>query len=143
MKRAAMDAAAGRRADHDGHARAPAVTAFGREIDDLVVGAGDEIRKLDFGDRPQPHEAGADGRAHNRRFGDGCVNDATLTETLQHSGRDLEGATIYADIFPYHEYSFVALHLFPETCADGLQICAGHLPISRRRHYPEAPMGPD
>ena len=56
VKRAAVNAAARRRAHHHGHRRVPAVAAFGGEIHNLVEAAGDEIGELHFRHRPQPHK---------------------------------------------------------------------------------------
>ena len=95
---AAVDAAAGRSADHDGHRRVPAVAALGGEVDDLVVAAGDEVRELHLGHRPQSHQAGADGRPNDGRFRDRGIDHASFAEMLEHAGRYLERSAVDADV---------------------------------------------
>src|SRR5947209_15639152 len=93
VERPAMDASTRRRTNHNGNARAPAVTALGRKADNLIVAASDEIGKLHFRDRPQAHQARADGGAHNRRFSYRSVDDAALPESLEESGGNFERAS--------------------------------------------------
>ena len=99
MERAAVNAAARGRANHDGHGRVPAVAALGGEVDDLVEAAGDEIGELHLRHRAQAHQAGADGRAHDGRFGDGRIHHAALAEMLEEAGGHFERAAVDADVF--------------------------------------------
>jgi hypothetical protein len=114
VERAAVNAAAGGRAHHHGHGRAPAIAALGGEIDDLVEAAGDEIGELHFGHRPQSHQARADGRAGDGRFGDGRIDHALLAEMLEKAGGHLERAAVHADVLAQQEHVGVALHLLPQ-----------------------------
>src|SRR6476469_11108135 len=103
MERAAVNAPAGGSADDDGDGRAPAIPTLGGEVHDLIVGTGNEIRKLDFGDRPQAHESGTDSCAHNRGLRNRRVDYALLAKMLEHARRDFEGAAIDPDVLRDHE----------------------------------------
>ncbi len=126
VKRAAVNAAARRRAHHDRHGRVPAIAALGGEVDNLVEAAGDEIGELHLRHRPQPHEAGADGRADDGAFGNGRIHHAFLAEMLEESGGHFERAAVDADVFAQQEDVRVALHLFPQPLADGFQVSCRH-----------------
>ena len=55
MEGSAVNAAAARSADHNGHACSPAVSAFRSKVRNLIESAGDKIGKLHFGDRTHSH----------------------------------------------------------------------------------------
>ena len=98
-----------------------------RHVHDLVKAAGDEIHELHFDHRPHAHQRRADGRAHDGRLGDGRVDHPILAELLQHPGRHLERAAIDADVFAQTERRRIALHLFPDSLANGVKVSqCGH-----------------
>src|SRR6185436_20025782 len=99
MERTAMRSAAAWPAYDDGNAGAPAISAFGGEICDLIECAGDEVGKLHFSYWPHSHQGGADCRANDARFRDRRVDDSPLTKSLEHARRDFKCAAINADIF--------------------------------------------
>jgi hypothetical protein len=99
---------------------------FGGEVDNLVEAAGDEIGELHFRHRPQPHEAGADGRADNGAFGNGRIHDALLAEVLEESRGHFECAAVNADVLAQQEDVGVALHFFPHPLADSFQVSCRH-----------------
>ena len=68
MERSAVNTAATGSADNNRDACAPAVTALGREIRDLIEGAGNEVRELHLSDRPHSHQRCADGGPHDGGF---------------------------------------------------------------------------
>src|SRR5947208_15706949 len=110
MERTAVNAASRWRADHDRDASPPAVAALRGEAHDLVVATGDEVGELKLGNRPQPHEARADGCSDNRGFSDGCIHDTALAKLLEKTGRHFEGAAVRADVLPDEEDIGIALH---------------------------------
>ena len=128
MKRAAVDASSARSSHNDGDARAPAVTAFGGEIGDLVESAGNEIGELHFGDGTHSHEGRTNGGPHDPGFRYRCIDDAPLTKPFQHSGGDFEGTAIYTDVFAENEHTFILFHFFPDALTNCFDVGGqGHM----------------
>ena len=71
---------------------------------------------------PQAHVRRARRRADDGRFADRRVDDPALAEPLRGSLGHLEGPAVGADILAQEEDPLVALHLLPETLADGFEV---------------------
>ena len=119
------EAAAGRKPHGDRHRRARAPALLGRDGDEVVPRAGDEVRELHLGDRAHAHDRGAGAAADDRRLGERRVDHAPRAELLLEAERDLEGAAVDADVLADHEHALVAAHLLAEAVRDRLQV--GHL----------------
>src|SRR5262245_13708845 len=110
MERPAMNAATTGTAHYNRNASAPPITAFRREIRDLIESTRDEIRELHFCHGPHTHQGSADRGSHNSRLGDRSINDAPLTKSFQHPGSDFECASVDAHVLAKDEYTLVFLH---------------------------------
>src|SRR5438128_469117 len=117
-------AATGAAHDHRGR-ETGAVARGGDVVREHVVGAGDEVDELHLRHRAHAHVGRPGGRADDRRFGDGRVDDACLAELLGKTLRHLERAAVRPYVLPQNEDAGVALHLFPQALAQGFEI--GHL----------------
>src|SRR5205814_9446785 len=62
------------------------------------------------------------GRAHDRRFGDRRIDHPLWAKMMDESVGDFERAAIAADVLADAEHRRVALHLFPDSLADGFEI---------------------
>src|SRR5687768_13887130 len=98
-----MHTAATGSAHDNGYTGAPTVTAFRREISNLIKSAGNEIGKLHFSYGTHPHQCRANGSAHNSRLRNRRIDDAPLTEFFEHAGGDFEGASVDAYVFTQDE----------------------------------------
>src|SRR4051794_25241865 len=125
MEGAAREAAAGRQPDDDRDRRAGAVALLRRDRDEVIPGAGDEVRELHLGDGAHAHDRGAGAAADDRRLRERRVDHAPRAELLLEAERDLEGAAVDADVLADHEHALVAAHLLAEAVRDRLQV--GHL----------------
>ena len=106
--------------DRDRRARAEALLRG--DGDEVVPGAGDEVRELHLGDRAHAHQRGAGRAADDRRLRERRVDHAPGAELLLEAERDLEGAAVDADVLAEDEDALVAPHLLPEAVADRLQV---------------------
>ena len=70
-----------------GTASSPAIMVLGRDLGDLVEGAGNEVGELHFHDRAQAHHRGADGGAHNTGLGQRRIEDSPSRRTFGESPR--------------------------------------------------------
>jgi hypothetical protein len=122
MERAAREAAAGGEAHSDRHGRAGAVALLGRDGDEVIPRAGDEVRELHLGDGTEAHYRRARAGADDRRLGEGCVEDTPVSELLLEAERDLERAAVHADVLADHEHALVAAHLGAQSVGDRLQV---------------------
>ena len=104
-----------------GTGRAPEIVRLGDEVGDLVEAAGDEIDELHFDHGPQAEIAHAAGRADDGGFADGRVDHALGAEFREQAFGDLERAAVDADIFAESDDGGVALHLFEQRLANGLE----------------------
>ena len=66
----------------------------------------------------------AKGRAHDRRLGNGRIDDALDAEAVNEAVGDVERAAVDPDVFSDAEHARIALHLFPDSLADGFEV--GH-----------------
>src|SRR5271163_2214939 len=121
MEWAAVHAAAGGSAYHDGRGSVPQIVALGDEIGELIETAGDEIDKLHFGDGPQAEITHAAGGSDDGAFADGRIDDAFPAETLEQTFAGLESAAINADILAEQHHRGVALHLLVHGLLDGFE----------------------
>src|ERR1051326_5480389 len=122
MEWAAVDAASGRAAQHDGSGHAPAILSLRQHVRDLVERAGDEIHELKFRDWTQPGQRRAKRGIDDRHLRDRRVDHALRAEAVNEAFGDLEGAAIDADVLADTEDVGVALHFLPESLADGFEI---------------------
>ena len=102
------------RAQHHGHFPLAArhVVDFGRLVDHLVHGQGDEVAEHDVHDGPQAGHGRADGDAGKARLGNRRIQHALGAELLHQPGEDLERRAGLRHIFPDDEDARVAAHLF-------------------------------
>src|SRR5258705_204837 len=77
--------------------------AFRGEVDHLVEGGGNEIRKLHLRNRTESHKGCADCSTDNRGFRNGCVDDARFAKFFEKTGSYLECAAVNADVFTENE----------------------------------------
>src|SRR5271169_6535787 len=95
-------------------------------VADLVEGAADEVHELELGDGTHASERRSEGRAYDGGLGDGRVDDALGAEAVDESVGDLEGAAVDTDVFAEAENSWVAVHFFPDSLADGFEVSKLH-----------------
>ena len=142
VERAAGEAAARRQPHDDRHRRAGAVALLRRDGDEVVPGAGDEVRELHLGDGPHAHHRRAGARRRrspSRRAARRCTRH--VPELLLEAERDLEGAAVDADVLADHEDALVAPHLGAQPVGDRLQVgqlghgylWCGRVEVFRRR----------
>ena len=117
-----MNAAAAWSANNNRHAGAPAISAFGGEVCDLIERAGNEVGELHFRNRPHSHEGGADCGTDDSGFGNRRIDDPPFPELFKHAGGDFESAAVDAYIFSEDEHTLVLLHLFPDSLTDRFYI---------------------
>src|ERR1035438_2406217 len=99
MKRAAMHAASGWAAHHDGRGSVPEIMALGHEIGELIEAASNEVDELHFGDGAQAQIAHAARRADDGAFADGCVDHALPAKAFEQAFAGFKCAAINSDIF--------------------------------------------
>src|SRR5205823_1023283 len=85
MERPAREAASGGQAHDDRNGRAAAEVLLRRHGDEVIPGAGDEVRELHLGYRPQTHERGSGRPADDGRLGQRRVENAPGAELLLES----------------------------------------------------------
>src|SRR5262245_44141715 len=122
MERPAVNSAATGSSYHKWNASPPAITAFRREIRDLVESTGDEVRELHFSDGTHTHERGANRGTHNSGLGNRSIDDPPLAKFFQHSGSNFECASVDAYILAEDEYTLVLLHFFPNALANRFDV---------------------
>jgi hypothetical protein len=88
----------------------------------VIPRAGDEVSELHLGDGPEAHHRCAGAGADDRRLGERCVEDTPVSELLLEAERDLERASVHADVFADDEHALVAAHLRAEPVRDRLQV---------------------
>ncbi len=110
VERTSAHAAAAGPAHDDGHAEPAAIAALGGEVRDHVEGAAREVHELHLRHGPQAHVARAHGRADDRRFRDGRVDDALRAESVQEPFSHLERAAVGADVLAEEKHALVAAH---------------------------------
>ena len=133
VERPAREAAAGRKAQHDRDRRAGAVVLLRGDGDEVVPGAGDEVRELHLRHRPHAHQRRAGRAGDDRRLRERHVEHAPRAELLLEAQRHLEGAAVDADVLAEDEDALVAAHLLPEAVGDRLEVgLLGHLLVVRR-----------
>ncbi len=109
----AVNPAAERGPDHDGHAPVAIrpVPRPRRLADDLVEGGMDEVGELDLGDRDEAVERRPDRNADDRRLRERGVEHTRLAEARVQAICGAEHAALLADVLTEDEDSLVALHL--------------------------------
>ena len=65
-------------------------------------------------------------RAHNGGLGDGRVDDALGAEAVDETVGDFESPAVDADVFAEAEDSWIAVHFFPDSLADGFEVSELH-----------------
>src|SRR5205823_5888255 len=98
------------------------VALLGRDGDELVPGARDEVRELHLRDRAHAHDRRPGAAADDRGLGERRVDHAPRPELLLEAERDLERSAVDADVLADHEDALVAPHLLTEAVADRLQV---------------------
>ena len=108
----AADAAAARRADHDGRGEiaGAAITDARQLARDLVHGRVDVVGELDFGDGLQAVHRHADGRGDDAAFGDRRVEHAMFAVLSLQAVGDAEHAAEIAHVFAHDDHGRVARH---------------------------------
>jgi len=91
-------------------------------VDDLVEGATDEVHELKLGYGTQSGESGTECRAYDGRLRNRSIDDALGAKAINESVGDFERATVDTDVFADTEDARVALHLLPDTLADGFEV---------------------
>src|SRR4051794_39685812 len=115
MEGPARKAAARREPHRDRHGRASAPALLRGNGDELIPGAGDEIRELHLGDRAHTHDRGAGAAADDRGLREWRVDHAPGPELLLEAERHLESAAVDTDVLADHEDALVAAHLLAEA----------------------------
>ena len=95
---------------------------LGRDGDDGVERAADEIGELELDDRPLAHPGRADRRADEALLGDRRVDDALLAELLEQPLRDAERPAEVADVLAEQEDPLVLAQRVGERGADRLEV---------------------
>ena len=62
--------------------RPPTVTAFRGVVSEQIEAGGNEVYKLKFGNSPHSHKPRTAGGAHNRGFGNRCIDHAPLAKLI-------------------------------------------------------------
>ena len=140
-----VDAAAPRRADHQGAAEVAVgpVPDPGRLGHDLVERGMDEVGELDLGDGQQAVQGHPDGDPDDEGLGQRRVDDPLLAELLHEPLGDPEHAAARADVLAQDDDALVALHLVPEGVVDrGDDVLLGHESALRLgEHVPQGRLG--
>ena len=102
--------------------RTPEVMRLCDHVRNLVEGAADEIHELKFGDGTHAGERRSESGAHYGGLGDWSIDDALGTEAVDKAISDFKGAAINADVFAEAEDSWIAIHFFPDSLADGFEV---------------------
>jgi len=71
-------------------------------------------------------ERRSESRAHDGGLGDGRVDDTPGAESVDETVGDFKSAAVNADVFAKAEDSWVAVHFFPDSLADGFEISKLH-----------------
>src|SRR6185503_2923292 len=119
---ASMDTAAAGSAQHERRRRAPYIMRLRNHVADLVHGTGNKVHELKFRHRTHAGERCAEGCTHYGGFCDRSVDHPFRAKTMDKAIRDFEGAAVDADVFTQAEDGGVALHLLPDSLADGFEI---------------------
>src|SRR5579872_462485 len=130
MKRTAVDVSAARAAQDERRGRSPEIVRLRDHVGNLVEGAADEVHELEFSDGAHAGERRAEGRTYDRRLSDRCVDDALGAEAVDETVGDFEGSAINTDVFAETEDSWVAVHFFPDSLADGFEVSELHRSVS-------------
>src|SRR2546422_3343758 len=93
-----------------GNVRAPTIPAFSRIICQQIEATGNEVDKLKFCDRPQTHQRGAAGCAHNGSFRDWRIDYSLFAEMIDDALSNLKRAAIDTDILADEKHGWVAFH---------------------------------
>ncbi len=110
MVRPAREAAAARQAHDDRYGDAEPVMELAGDVNDLVEGAGDEIRKLHLADRSHSDDRGPDGPANDRFLADRRVDHPVGAELRQESVGDLERTAVDADVLAEQDDALILTH---------------------------------
>ena len=127
VERPTREAAARGQPHHDRNRRAGAVVLLGRDRDQVVPAAGDEVGELHLGHRAHAHDRGASAAGDDRGLRERRVDHAPRPELFLEAERHLERAAVDADVLAEDEDARVAPHLLAEPVGDRLQVRAlGH-----------------
>src|ERR1700694_4858537 len=91
-------------------------------VADLVHGAGDEVHKLKFRNRAHAVKRSANRGPDDCRLGNGRINHALGTESVDKSFGDFECATVYSNVFAQTKDSRIALHLFRNSLSNSFEV---------------------
>src|ERR1039457_238232 len=122
MEGPTMYISAARTTQHERCRRSPTVVRFRGHVDDLIEGAADEVHKLELGHGTQPRKGSTEGSAYDGRLRNRRINHALGPEAVDEAVGNFESAAIDADVLAYAKHARVALHLFPDSLADGSEV---------------------
>ena len=105
-----------------------AVALLGRDGDEVIPRARDEVGELHLGDRAHAHDRRARAAPDDGGLGERRVDHAPRAELVLEALRHLEGAAVDADVLADHVDALVAAHLQPEPVRDRLEVghASGH-----------------
>src|ERR1700741_1380756 len=106
-------------------------------MNDLLYGRRDEISKLNFRDRAQPHHRRADRSGDDDALSKRRVENALFAEFVEQAVGYFENAAGKPDILAKDEDALVALHLLRESFIDCFQHVdrAGHFWLGSFFYY--------
>src|ERR1700686_2071341 len=108
--------------NHQRSRRPPAVVRRRYHVDDLIEGAADEIHELELGHGAQSGESSSEGSAYDGRLRNRRIDHAFGTEAVDEAIGDFEGSAVDTDVLAQTKDGWVALHLLPDSLADGFEI---------------------
>src|SRR5208282_1001840 len=100
----------------------PAVVRLRGHVDDLIKSAADEVHELELGHGAQSRKSGAEGSADDGRLRNRRINHTRGAEAVDEAVGDFEGAAVDADVLTQAKDTRVALHLLPDSLADGFEV---------------------
>src|SRR5258708_6838204 len=118
----AMHIAAAWTANHQRGGRSPAVVRLRGHVDDLIEGAADEVHELELGHGAQSGKSSSEGSAYDGRLRNRRVDHALGSESVDEAIGDLECSAVDTDVLAQTKDGWLALHLFPDSLADGFEI---------------------
>ena len=145
MERSGAQSAPERRPDRHVDGLAPAVVRRGQVVDDLIEGAGDEVRVLNLHHRLEALDGQTQRGAHRSAFDNGRVAHPLFAEAFDEPLGHLEHAPVFGDVLAHEQHAFVLLHGQPERLGDGVheaQLPPGGLRRAQREEGRRKQIGP-
>src|SRR5208282_1466754 len=122
MKRPAMHIPAARTAQHQRSRRSPTVVRLAGHVDDLIESAADEVHELKLGHGAQPSKRSAESSAHDGRLRNRSINHPFRAKAFDEAVSNFESPAVNADILTQAKDGRIALHLLPDSLADGFEV---------------------